>query len=51
MAIKRSDEGKAARRSLRPDGYRFTDFDGVGSPLEARLTVVTVLGIVRLYGV
>ena len=51
MAIKRSDEGKAARRSLRPDGYRVTDFDRVGAPLQVRLTVVTALGIGRLYGV
>ena len=51
MAIRRSDERPAARLSLRPGGYRFTDFARVGAPLQVCLTVVTALGIVRLYGV
>ena len=51
MAIQRSDELTAARRTLRPGGYRFTDFARVGAPLQLRLTVVTPLGIVGLYGV
>jgi hypothetical protein len=51
LAIKRSDELTAARRSLRHGGNRLTDVARVGAPLQVRLTVVTALGIRRLYGV
>ena len=51
MAIPRSGERIAAYRSLRPGGSRVTDFARIGAPLQVRLTVVTALGIVRLYGV
>jgi di/tricarboxylate transporter len=33
-----------------PGGYRFTDYFRVGAPLQFILSVVTVLGIVILYG-
>jgi di/tricarboxylate transporter len=51
MAIQPSDELTAARRTLRPGGYRFTDSARIGAPLQVRLTVVTALGTVGLYGV
>lgn len=33
-----------------PGGYRFTDYFRVGAPLQVLLSVVTVLGIVGLWG-
>ena len=33
-----------------PGGYKFTDFFRVGAPLQLILTVVTTLGIVRIWG-
>ena len=51
MAIPGSGERIAARRSLRPDGSRVTDFARVGAPLQMDFTLVTALGIIRLYGV
>jgi hypothetical protein len=47
MAIQRTGE----RTVSPPEGYRFTDVARVGAPLQVRLTVVTALGIHRLYGV
>ena len=51
MAIRRSEERPAGRLSLRPGGYRVTDFARVGAPLQVCFNVVTALGIGRLYGV